>query len=103
MKVAVLEFCYTNARGGTGLSKGPFDPAYPHPEATVEVVSGFWDYETGYRFIGVPGDENLVAFRAANGSTTDTRIFFSEFDLVDRHKDLRRLISTYIKDGNDAC
>ncbi len=99
MQVKVRKFCYSGPSGGTRLSDGPFDPRYPYPSATVEVERGFFDYETGYRFIGKPADPKLTEFRDSNGSTTDQRIFFSEFDLVDR-RDLGPLIDRFVGDGD---
>jgi hypothetical protein len=99
MQVKVRKFCYSGPSGGTRLSDGPFDPRYPHPSATVEVERGFFDYETGYRFIGKPADPQITEFRDSNGSTTDQRIFFSEFDLVDR-RDLGPLIDRFVGDDN---
>ena len=99
MQAKVRKFCYTGPSGGTRLSDGPFDPRYPQPTATVEVERGFFDSETGYRFIGKSADRQLTEFRDSNGSTTDRRIFFSEFDLVDR-RDLGPLVDCFVGDGD---
>jgi hypothetical protein len=95
MEVKIKEFCYTGPSGGTRLSNGTFDTPYPHPEATVKVTRGFYDYECGHRFIGEPADPLLIAFRDEHGSTEDKRVFFSEFDLVDR-RDLGELIDKFV-------
>ncbi|MBS4020088.1 MAG: hypothetical protein KGZ68_17835 [Dechloromonas sp.] len=95
MDVRIKQFCYTGPAGGTCLSDGAFGERYPHPEATVKVTRGFFDYECGYRFIGEPADAELTAFRNAHGSAIDQRIFFSEFDLVDR-KQRKALIAQVI-------
>lgn len=99
MQAKVRKFCYTGPSGGTRLSDGPFDPRYPQPTATVEVERGFFDSETGYRFIGKSADRQLTEFRDSNGSTTDRRIFFSEFDLVDR-RDLGPLVDCFVGDDD---
>ena len=82
------------------MSDGHFDPRYPHKTATVEVTRGFCDYETGYRFIGVADDPELSAFRDKHGSSTDRRIFFSEFELADR-RDLGPLVDAIVG-GDDG-
>ena len=56
MKVQIKEFAYNNPSGGTMLSNASMDPVFPHPVAVAEVISGFYDYEVGYRFIGLAGD-----------------------------------------------
>ena len=76
MEVKIKEFCYTGPSGGTRLSNGTFDTPYPHPEATVKVTRGFYDYECGHRFIGEPADPLLTAFCDEHGSTEDKRVFF---------------------------
>ena len=71
MEVKIKEFCYTGPSGGTRLSNGTFDTPYPHPEATVKVKRGFYDYECGHRFIGEPADPLLTAFREEIGASAD--------------------------------
>ena len=101
MKVQIKEFAYNNPSGGTMLSNASMDPVFPHPVAVAEVISGFYDYEVGYRFIGLAGDAATAAFRDAHGSPTDRRIFFCQFDLVDQ-KVLRTLVSRFVPDGASA-
>ena len=101
MKVQINEFAYNNPSGGTMLSNGSMDPVFPHPVAVAEVTSGFYDYEVGYRFIGLAGDAATAAFRDEHGSPTDQRIFFCQFDLVDQ-KVLRTLVARFVPDGASA-
>ena len=89
-EVKIKEFCYSNPQGGTMLSDGMNGPAYPHPEASVKPVKGWYDYEIGWRFIGEVTDPQLDAFITQHGHP-DRRIFFGEFDLLDR-RDLGPLI-----------
>ena len=101
MKVQITEFAYNNPKGGTMLSNGSIDPVFPHPVAVAEVTSGFYDYEVGYRFIGLAGDTATAAFRDEHGSPTDRRIFFCQFDLVNRRV-LPELVAKFVPDGGNA-
>lgn len=92
MEVQVASFCYINSAGGTGISKGSaYHVQYPHTTARVNINQGFFDYETGWRFIGVSADPELTAFLATYANKDDLRVFVSEFELADR-RDLGPLI-----------
>jgi hypothetical protein len=95
MEVKIKEFCYTGPGGGTSMSNGTFDAPYPHPDATVKVTRGFFDYECGHRFIGEPADPQLTSFRDEHGSMVDKRVFFSEFDLANP-RDLAQLVERFV-------
>lgn len=92
MEVQVVSFCYINSAGGTGISKGSaFHVQYPHITARVEIDHGFFDYETGWHFIGASADPELTVFLAAHANKDDLRVFVSEFELADR-RDIGSLI-----------
>lgn len=91
MEVTVTNFSFVNLVGGTGMSRGCFGPRYPHPAATVRVLDGSCDYETGWRFIGESADPQLTAFLQAHANAQDQRVFISEFHLADR-RDLGPLV-----------
>ncbi len=92
MEVLVTSFCFINAVGGTGIAKGSrFTEEFPRPTARLKIKNGFYDYETGWRFIGEAADPELTRYLDAHANKGDRRIFVSEFELVDR-RDLGPLI-----------
>ena len=92
MEVFVTSFCFSNAAGGTGVSKGSrFTEEFPCPTARVKIKNGFHDYETGWRFIGESADPELATYLAVHAGKDDLRVFVSEFELADR-RDLGPLI-----------
>jgi hypothetical protein len=90
--VKVKSFSFMNKAGGSGMSNWNFDKNFPEPSATVKVVSGFYDYECGWRFIGEGNDDAVNAYMTEVASETDKRIFFSQYELVS-HLDLAALVS----------
>lgn len=92
MEVLVTSFCFSNAAGGTGISKGSrFTEEFSRPKARVKIRNGSHDYETGWRFIGEAADPELNAYLGAHARREDRRVFVSEFELADR-RDLGPLI-----------
>lgn len=84
MKTKVKEFSFTNAAGGTCMSKFPMGGERFVGTAEVTLIRGFYDYETGWIFHGTAESEDLKAFLERNGSPQDRRVAFSQFDLVDQ-------------------
>lgn len=82
MEIEIKEFAYNNPSGGTNMSKGIFDIPFDGV-AVVTLHSGFWDYETGWRYRGVAASEDLKKFISAHAHPTDNLVYFSEFDLAD--------------------
>lgn len=96
MEILINGFAYTNQRGGTAMSDGTGgfgDHALKYPNVVMKVVptKGWEDMECGWRFWGKPADPQLDAFLADHASATDKRVFFSEFDLVNR-RDLTSIV-----------
>lgn len=82
MKVIINAFAFTNKAGGTGLSNWAFNPKFPAPTTTVQVVRGWFDYETGMRFVAVSADPALTDYLNANAKP-GSQVFFGEQDLAD--------------------
>lgn len=82
MEVEIKEFAYNNPKGGTNLSHGNYHPRFSG-KGTVKLKSGFWDYETGWRYRGEAVSEDLKSFISEHGHPVENTVYFSEFDLVD--------------------
>lgn len=82
MQIQINQFAYNNPGGGTGLSHGKFGEEFKGT-AVVELDTGFWDYETGWRYRGKPVSDDLVAYMGRNANPDDQTVFFSEFELAD--------------------
>lgn len=80
--VKLKVFAIQNPQGGTIISNMA---CFPKFTGIAEVIadSGFWDYETGWRFRGTAHSPDLIAYQTQHGGE-DKRVFFSQFDLTDR-------------------
>jgi hypothetical protein len=78
--VEVNEFGFMNKQGGTGLSNWKYDPKFVGV-AKVAVIKFWYDYETGYRAIGVAQSKDLKNYLKTNASQMDQRVFVSQFDV----------------------
>jgi len=74
-------FCITGSHGGTIVSDMAGFSIFTG-EAAALVDSGFWDYETGWRFRGTAHSEDLKAYQALHGGEAK-QVFFGRFDLFD--------------------
>lgn len=75
----ISNFAFNTQQGGTGLSNWDHNERFDST-ASARVIKGWYDYETGFRFVGISTDARLDAYldRVAG---TDRRVFFGQFDL----------------------
>ena len=79
--VEVNALCFVNPMRGTGMTNWNHSPRLDGP-IKVRVVSGFDDYETGYRFTGIACDDRLKTYLDQVASKSDQRVFFSQFEII---------------------
>lgn len=79
--VTVRSFSFTNTAGGTGNSNWQFDPQFTGV-AQVRIVTGWYDWEIGQRYIGTAVSQNLIDYLNSNASPSDKRVFFGDRDIV---------------------
>lgn len=85
MEVEIKKFAFTNTGGGTGLSDWQYNEKF-HGVARVTFRKGWFDYETGYRFIGEACSYDLNLYLDRNASLENRSVYFGEQDLVDRNQ-----------------
>ena len=78
--VEVTKFGFVNKYGGTGLSNWDHDERFVGT-AKVKIFKYWYDYEVGYRAIGVASSKDLKTYLQKNASVQDQRVFISQFDV----------------------
>lgn len=85
-------FCFNSRSGGTGISTGLLStPAFAEPTAAVTIFRGFFDYEAGWRFIGIAADPAIESYLDSEAAPGFPLVYVSEFELSN-HRDLFILI-----------
>lgn len=81
LQVLIRSFSFKNPQGGTGQSTSAHNERFPGLLAQVKVTRGFYDYETGWRFVGVAHNcAKTIAYMDRNADDKK-EIFFSQFEL----------------------
>lgn len=79
--VEVRSLAFTRRSGGTGLTDWDHDPRLEGP-IKVRIVKGWFDYETGYRFVARADDERLRTYLDQHAKSADAEVYVSQFDFV---------------------
>ncbi|WP_296277352.1 hypothetical protein [Pseudomonas sp. UBA7530] len=78
--VRVSTFSFTRKKGGTGQSTGTLDPKFTG-FASVSVVRGWYDEETGYCFQVKAASNDMVEYLRQHGAGSD-QVYISQFHLI---------------------
>jgi len=80
--VSIEKFSYVNVHGGTSESNNPNHALATGP-FTIKVVKKWHDYETGWRYWGIPTTKQLEEFLQVNAHSKEYAgtLFFSQWEL----------------------
>ena len=74
----IHNFTYVNQHGGTSTHDAT---QTGKSELTVSVVKKWFDYETGWHFVAIPEDSEIVSF-LQSVHASEIFVYFSEFELA---------------------